>query len=136
MKMGCCRCGCGSGCWFRDQQRSQDRKGLLGRGGGEERGWFTDFHGREGGRHGLGIKPTALGFVGPKLSLPVGPVCHSLSLFEVKEREREKIIMCVRQYGLRVLSPGGVSCARGQGHKYARDAHLPGSQSDLAWEKQ
>ena len=56
---------------------------------GERRGWFTDFHGREGGRHGLGIKPTALGFVGPKLSLPVGPVCHLLSLFEVKERERE-----------------------------------------------
>ena len=43
-KMRCCRCGRSSGCWFRDQQRSQDRKGPLHR-GGERRGWFTDFHG-------------------------------------------------------------------------------------------
>ena len=98
----------------------RDYSAEEGRGGG----WFTDFHGRQGGSwqwHGLGIKPTALLLVRPKLSLLVGPVNStladgSLSILQgerKRERHKEGIIRCVRQYGLRVLSPG-VSCARGR----------------------
>ena len=55
----------------------RDYSAEEGRGGG----WFTDFHGRQGGSwqwHGLGIKPTALLLVRPKLSLLVGPVTSLL----------------------------------------------------------
>ena len=113
-KMRCCRCGRSSGCWFRDQQRSQDRKGLRAR-RGEERMVYRLPRWQQQ-QHGLGIKPTALELTRPKLSLPVGyltPLSDSSLSCPGGEIGREGIIRCVRQYGLRVLSPG-VSCARGR----------------------
>ena len=120
-KMRCCRCGRSSGCWFRDQQRSQDRKGLRAR-RGEERMVYR-LPRQQQQQHGLGIKPTALGLTRPKLSLPVGYLTplsdSSLSCPGGEEVEREGIIRCVRQYGfcrrLRVflaLGAGAINMAR------------------------
>ena len=123
-KMRCCRCGRSSGCWFRDQQRSQDRKGLRAR-RGEERMVYRLPRWQRAGRHGLGIKPTALELTRPKLSLPVGYLTplsdSSLSCpggESGRKRPREGIITCVRQYGFcrrpvfLALGAGAINMAR------------------------
>ena len=102
MEMGCCRCGRGSGCWFRDQQRSQDRKGLPRRG--------------EDGLPTSTVREARPGNKKQRLSCSAdqSSLCLlDLSLLGSLFSRWEGITTCVRQCGLRALS-SGVSCARGR----------------------